>query len=128
MGDSSSQWRSDHFTANGARTRVAKLAQEFIEAHYYDAIHLEDLCRVTGVGIRTLQRDFREYFDLTITDYLKAVRLDATHRELAAARPSEDSVSAIALRHGFTHFGRFSGEFRARFGELPSETLATRAH
>jgi len=127
MGHSSRQWRPENFTVNGARRRVAKLAQEFIEEDYYKSIRLEDLCRVTGVGVRTLQRAFREYFDLTITDYLKAVRLDASRRELAAAHPPEESVSVIALRHGFTHFGRFSGEFRRRFGELPKETLAMRA-
>jgi len=79
-----------------------------------------------GVGARTVQRSFREYFDLTITDYLNAVRLDAAHRELAAAQPAQDSVTAIALRSGFSHLGRFSVEFRKRFGESPRETLGRR--
>ena len=54
-------------------------------------------------------------------DYLKAVRLDAAHRELAAAHPSEDSVTDIALRHGFNHLGRFSIETL-----LVDERLTTR--
>jgi AraC-like DNA-binding protein len=112
---------------NGARRHVAKLAQEFIEEHHHEAVRIEDLCRVTGVGIRTLQRCFREYFDLTITEYLKTVRLDAALRELVAAHPSRNSVSTIAWQHGFTHLGRFSVEFRERFGKLPSEALAMRA-
>lgn len=32
-------------------------------------------------------------------------------------------VSAIALRHGFTHLSLFSREYRKAFGELPSDTL-----
>ena len=84
---------------------------------------MEDLCRVTGVGVRTLQRSFREYFDLSISEYLKTVRLGAAHRELAAPPPS-DSVTRIAQRNGFRHLGRFSVEFRARFGEPPRATLA----
>lgn len=75
-------------------------------------------------GRRTLQRSFRKYFDLTITAYLKTVRLDATRRELLAAHPSENTVAEIALRHGLTHLGRFSVEFRDRFGESPRDTLA----
>jgi hypothetical protein len=67
------------------------------------------------------------YFELTITDYLKAVRLHAVHRELAATPASQDSVTAIALRHGYNHLGRFSLEFRERFGESPRKTLARRA-
>jgi AraC-like DNA-binding protein len=123
MGDSSRQWQPEGFSVNGARRRVAKLAQEFLEEHYREAFRIEDLCRVTGVGVRTLQRGFREYFDLTISDYLKAVRLDATHRELVAAHPSQHSVAQIALRNGFSHLGRFSVGFRERFGESPRQTL-----
>jgi transcriptional regulator GlxA family with amidase domain len=88
---------------------------------------MEDLCRVTGVGVRTLQRCFRQYFDFSITAYLKTLRLDAARRALAAARPLQDSVTKIALQHGFTHLGRFSVEFRERFGDSPREILAIRA-
>jgi len=123
-----SQWRqSEELHVNGARIRIAKLAQEFIEEHHHETVRMEDLCRVTAVGLRTLQRCFREYFDLTLTDYLKTVRLNAAHRELAAANSSEQSVSYIALRNGFTHLGRFSVEFRERFGESPKDLLAIRA-
>lgn len=127
MGHSSSRCRPEGLTVNGARSRVAKQAREFIEAHYREAVHLEDLCRVTGVGLRTLQRSFREYFDLTVREYLKTLRLDAAHRDLATAHPEQDLVTTIAMQHGFTHLGRFSVEFRERFGESPSETLAMRA-
>ena len=108
---------------NEARNRVARLAQEYIEAHYSEAVHIEDLCRVTGVGVRTLQRCFREYFNLTVSTYLKAVRLDSARRELLAADRSDTSVTRIAMRHGCTHLGRFSVEFRDRFGQTPRETL-----
>jgi AraC-like DNA-binding protein len=60
MGDSSTQWGSESLTANGARIRVAKLAQEYIEEHYRKRVCIEDLCRVTGVGVQTLQRCFKE--------------------------------------------------------------------
>jgi AraC-like DNA-binding protein len=60
---------------------------------------------------------------VTVTDYLKAVRLDAAYRDLIAAHPSRDTVTTIALRNGCRHLGRFSSEFRERFGQLPRETL-----
>ena len=108
------------------RVHVAKAAQEFIEEHYWETVHIEDICRETGVGVRTLQRCFQDYFGITLTAYLTTVRLDAAHRALAVADPVLDSVTNIALHHGFTHLGRFSVEFRRRFGERPSETLAMR--
>jgi AraC-like DNA-binding protein len=126
MANSSSHAVPEDLLVNGARTRNAKLAQEFIQEHYREAVHIEELCGVTGIGVRSLQRCFREYFNMTITDYLNIVRLDSVHRELVAAHPSEESVTKIAMRHGFTHLGRFSVKFREQFGESPSATLATR--
>ena len=106
--------------------RIALSAKEYIETNFHRPVHLEDLSRHTGVSIRMVQRCFREHFDTTITDTLKAVRLDAANRELAANYPGETNVKQVALHNGFTHLGRFSVTYRQRFGELPSETLAVR--
>ena len=122
--DATGRCRPEILHGNGARYRVAKRAQEFIEAHYRYSVRIDDLCRMTGVGVRTLQRCFREHFGETISEYLKAVRLDSARRELAAAHPSENNVTSIALSNGFSHLGRFSVEFRARFGVCPCEMLS----
>jgi len=106
--------------------RIARSAKEYIETSFHHPVHLEDLSRHTGVGIRMVQRCFRAHFDTTITDFLKAVRLDAAYRELAVKYPGETNVKQVALQNGFTHLGRFSVAYRQRFGELPSETLAAR--
>ena len=109
---------------NRAKYRAAKKARDYIHEHYASPIRIEDICRATGVGVRTLQRCFSDYFDLTIRDYIKTVRLDAARRGLRAARPLDTTVAAIAMRNGLSHLGRFSIEFRKRFGELPSDVLA----
>lgn len=129
IADSPSQGpRSELVHDRTTRVRIAKLVQEYIEEHHRQTIRMENLSQETSVGIRTLQRCFKEYFDLSISEYLKAVRLNAAYRELTVARPSEDSVTSIALRNGFTHLGRFSTEFHNLFGQLPSELLSTRAN
>ncbi|MBV8576071.1 MAG: helix-turn-helix domain-containing protein, partial [Acetobacteraceae bacterium] len=43
-------------------------------------------------------------------------------RALRAAGPTA-TVTEIATRHGFWHFGRFAGVYRSAFGEAPSATL-----
>ena len=123
MGDSCCQWEPEHLTVSKARTRVARLAHDYIEDHYAEAVHLADLCRVTGVGCRTVQRSFREYFDITVSDYLKTVRLDSARRQLASANQEETSVTRIALDSGYEHLGRFSVDFHRRFGQLPRDVL-----
>ena len=56
-------------------------------------------------------------------EYLRRVRLDRAHRDLQAADPAVDTVTAIAGRWGFTHAGRFSTAYKREFGTAPSETL-----
>jgi len=124
IGHASNQYRPENINGNAAQSLIARSAQDFIEVNFQGPVHLEGLCRHTGVGIRTVQRCFREYFNLSVTDYVKTVRLDKAYRELVVADGVEESVTAIALRNGFTHLGRFSVAYHMRFGEPPSETLA----
>jgi AraC-like DNA-binding protein len=126
MGRSAAYRGPKPLTISPTRARVAKQAQEYIEEHYDGTVRIEDLCRVTGVGVRTLQRCFREYFDVTISEFLKTERLNSAHRSLGASQSDNSTVAEIAMQHGFTHLGRFSVEFRKRFGESPRTTLATR--
>jgi len=119
----SRNWTPQALPLDGASRCVANRARACIDEHFRESVRMEDLCRATGVGVRTLQRGFRQCFGMTVTIYLKGVRLDAAYRDLIAANPSRDTVTAIALRNGCGHVGRFSSEFRERFGQLPRETL-----
>jgi transcriptional regulator GlxA family with amidase domain len=55
--------------------------------------------------------------------YLRNARLDKV-RETLRRTEHETSVTEIAMQWGFTHMGRFSVEYRRRFGECPSQTLS----
>lgn len=124
IADSHDVWPTETAATNEAHARVAKRAQDYIEAHYREAVHIEDLCRVTCVGARTLQRCFSEYFHMTVSAYLKIVRLDSARRELAAADHTATSVTRIAMQNGCNHLGRFSVDYREHFGQSPRQTLA----
>ena len=54
--------------------------------------------------------------------YLRTARYEKVRDALTRADP-EESVAEIAERWGFTHMGRFSVDYRTRFGETPSATL-----
>lgn len=107
------------------RMRVAKQVQEYIHEHYTGSVPLESLCRLTGVEIRTLQRYFRGYFGMSVREYLKVLRLDAAHRDLYIECRPGTTVAQVAFRNGFSHLGRFSVDFHARFGELASQVLTS---
>jgi AraC family transcriptional regulator, ethanolamine operon transcriptional activator len=44
-------------------------------------------------------------------------------RALRKGLPDTTTVTEIATRYGFWHFGRFAGESQSLFGEAPSSTL-----
>jgi transcriptional regulator GlxA family with amidase domain len=78
-----------------------------------------------GVSVRSLQEGFRQWRNTTPNDFLRQTRLRLVREDLLRADESTD-VTAVALRHGFAHPGRFSGYYRAAFGELPHVTLRRR--
>lgn len=124
-GYSASDVKHEKFYSLQSKAHIARLVQSFIEEHYHEEILIEDLCRATGKGVRTIQRCFRQYFDNTITGYLKIVRLNSVHRALLSACPDEETVTSIALQNGFNHLGRFSVDYRKHYGESAIETLTT---
>jgi len=127
IGDAPGNCPPEKLQAQPARRRIAKRTEEFILEHYHDNVQIEDICRATGVGVRTLQRCIREYFDVTVTEFLESVRLSSAHGELSTLSPLDSTVTHIALDHGFNHLGRFSVAYRQRYGVTPSEQLARRS-
>ncbi|MFF0904895.1 UNVERIFIED_CONTAM: helix-turn-helix domain-containing protein [Kocuria sp. CPCC 205316] len=103
----------------GVRRAVA-----FIEEHVAADIGPADIAAAARMSVRGLQAAFRRELDTTPMAYLRAVRLDAVHRELLAADPTAGStVEAVALHWGFTHRGRFAAAYRDRHGQAPATTL-----
>jgi AraC family ethanolamine operon transcriptional activator len=112
--------RSAPVASYATRRRVARAAEEVLRERLDDPPSISELCHALNVPERTVNAAFHEGFGIAPKAYLKALRLSAAHRRL---RCGEGSVTEVATDLGFFHFGRFSGEYRAMFGETPSETL-----
>jgi AraC-like DNA-binding protein len=100
-------------------------AEEFIVAHIDQELRVDSIATAVGVHGRTLRAAFSKFEGTSPTRYIRAKRLDLAH-ELLLEQKKSLSVSEVALKCGFTHFGRFAVEYRSRFGEVPSETIASR--
>jgi transcriptional regulator GlxA family with amidase domain len=71
-----------------------------------------------------VQEAFRRHLDTTPIGYLRRVRLERAHNDLAAADPGAGStVAEIAARWGFAHHGRFAALYQDSYGRSPSQTL-----
>ena len=84
-------------------------------------LRITELAEHSGVSSRTVERAFLRT-GCTPLEYLRGVRLEQARRILSDRAPAA-TVAEAAILAGFTHLGRFSAEYRRRFGELPSQTL-----
>lgn len=101
-------------------------AQAYMRRNAEKPITPIDLARVTGVSTRALYAGFQNFLGVSPMVYLKSVRLEKAHAALAAASPDGETVTNVALRWGFNHLGRFTADYKRRYGQLPSDTLRGR--
>lgn len=81
-----------------------------------------EVCEQMQVSRRTIQNSFRTVAETTPRHYLRSVRLNGARRDIMATTMHESTIGDIASRWGFFHLSHFAEDYRALFGELPSQT------
>ena len=94
----------------------------WLRSHLSEPIQLELLAQVGGVRPRTLETHFKKFLGTTPLGWMRRMRLARARQELLQAG-SRATVTDIALASGFSQLGRFAGQYRKAFGELPSTTI-----
>jgi len=97
--------------------------EEFLAENQDRPLYLGEICTAIGVMERTLRRCCHEHLGMGPLLYLCLRRMHLTRRALISAVPETTTVATVAMDHGFWELGRFSGEYKALFGELPSASL-----
>lgn len=106
---------------------ICRMARAFVdECLAVDVVPtIVDICTTVGVSERSLQYAFRAYVDLSPVAYLRLCRLNRVRTTLRTSAPQTTTVTAVAMRFGFLHLGRFAQDYRQVFDESPSTTLAS---
>jgi AraC family ethanolamine operon transcriptional activator len=102
------------------RFDLASAALRLVEDNGGDRLSVQELVQALGVTRRALEYAFSSALEVSPAKYLRARRLNQVRRDLHARAPL--SVTDAALCQGFRHLGRFSGQYRRLFCELPSQT------
>jgi AraC-like DNA-binding protein len=102
--------------------RIVRGAEDFLESAR-QAVQIEDICEALNISRRTLYRAFHDLLDVSPKAYLRLKNMSAARARLLDAGNRPTTVTQVALDQGFWELGRFSGAYRAMFGESPSETL-----
>lgn len=98
-------------------------AEKFMRANISQNIDLHQLAEHANVSTRTLCASFRRFRSASPMEWLRNYRLDQVRAWLQSGQAT--TIAHVASRAGFTHAGRFSQVYRARFGESPNRTLAS---
>ena len=97
--------------------------EEAIRANVATVDRLSDICEAAGLGQRTLLRAVRVIHGTTPFRFAQSLRLAEARKALLSAHAAPETVTAVAMRFGFRELGRFAADYRAAFGESPSETI-----
>src|SRR5919109_25670 len=94
----------------------------WLRSNLSEPVQLDLLAQIAGVRPRTLETHFKMFLGTTPLGWMRRMRLARARQELLHVR-SPTSVTNVAFANGFNQLGRFAGQYRKVFGELPSATL-----
>lgn len=75
-----------------------------------------DLARLCHVSLRTLQRRFATNYGMTISDWMRQIRLAKAYARVVSGEP----IKAVAYDLGFKQLSHFSRVFKEVHGVAPS--------
>ncbi len=108
--------------------RIVKACEDYATASRYQGLTLAELSGASGVSERRVRYAFYDCHKMSPIAYLRIAALNAVRAQLLEGPVMADAVTRAASDFGFWHLGRFAGQYRVLFGELPSETIAHRSN
>jgi len=106
---------------------IMRRFRRVLEEKPSQSLYITEICKLIGVSERTFEVCCQEQLGLGPKRYLVLRRLHLARGALREAAPDRTTVTDIATRYGFWHFGRFAGAYQSQFGEFPSVTLHRQA-
>jgi transcriptional regulator GlxA family with amidase domain len=94
-------------------------ACEYIEINLHRKIMMLELKQHTKCSERSLQLIFKKHLNKSPFEYIEEQRLLRAY-ELIKQHKQSKKTTDIAREVGFRHLGRFSANFKKRFGIHPS--------
>ncbi len=107
------------------RAKLIAQAEKKMLAHLQTPLTLKQLAENLDSSSSALSYGFQDLFGMSPMRYLKVRRLNAVRQHLKASDPESCKIATLASQFGFYHQSHFTKDYKAMFGELPSETLGT---
>jgi AraC-like DNA-binding protein len=99
---------------------VARLREiiAYVEQHYMETVTLSDAASLVALNPEYFCRTFKKYMGLSFMEYVNMVRLTHIHSDILS---TDDSITMIQERHGFSNYKVFNRMFKEVYGCSPSK-------
>ncbi|MDC7220098.1 MAG: AraC family transcriptional regulator [Spirochaetales bacterium] len=113
-------WSDPVELSESARRHMTRMQGllNYLEENYAFPLSVRDGAEIMGQHRDYFCRFFKKNTGSTFMEYLNLIRLTHIHRDLVS---TENRVSEILERHGFTNYKVFSRLFKEHYGMTPSE-------
>jgi len=88
-----------------------------------ETMNIHNIAQKFELSEKTIESSFKSLFGITPKRFIRLLKLNHAHKDLEQENRDTVNVSDIATKWGFTHFGRFSSDYKSLFGIAPSVTL-----
>ena len=104
------------------RTRVVR---DYINAHIKEDLQLEQIANEMNMSVATLQRLYKQCFNITVIQYVRSEKLQLARQALIYDGASITQAAYIA---GYSNASNFSTAFQREYGYPPSHCLNSTRH
>jgi AraC-like DNA-binding protein len=101
------------------RRKRCRIAEDFMEAHMGDVIHIAQIAKEVGCSKRTLQEDFAYSWNAPPMKIFRDKRVAAAVTDLM--NDPTATIPSVARKYNFGNEGRFAKYFKDMVGCKPSE-------
>ena len=98
------------------------MAIRFMQRNLARPLTTGEIAAAAGTSERSLRRQFHRFTGQSPIAFHRQLRLEAARQALCDNHAKADITTAAGM-HGFSHLSHFTGQYRRRYGELPSATL-----
>lgn len=103
------------------KDRKVREVQDWLESHFSQAIAISEVSQQFGLSNRTLIRRFKAAAQITPSDYLQAIRIDAATKLLVQSNQHIDEITHAV---GYSDASSFTKLFKRKTGLSPSNYRA----
>lgn len=94
-----------------------------VEQHYMEPLTLSDAASLVALNPEYFCRIFKKYMGFSFLEYVNLVRLTHIHKDILE---TDDSITTIQERHGFSNYKVFNRMYKEVYGCSPSKLRTNR--